>query len=403
MPCQLGITSMSLGWSAAGHQLEHKLELAHQYGYKGIELFWDDLRDLALRKFKQTADDYKLSDPSAEPSHTAQVMAAHHIRQICQHLDIFIICLQPFAGYEGLKDLVAKQKLMDKLHRWFELAHILNTDMIQIPSSFAPAEHMSEDLSVIVQDFQVLADLGAQQSPPLRFVHEALCFGTRVNLWETSWDVVKRVDRDNFGLCLDSFNIAGRIYADPASPTCKTLDADEAVRRSLELMVKDLDMSKVFYVQIVDAERLTTPLNTQTFYDAGLVPRMNWSRNCRLFYGEEDRGGFLPIREIAETFFNKLGFQGWVSLELFNRRMGDKDKEVPEELARRGAISWAKLVHDLKLDVVPLPSSVSVEESLVGEESSVADEASSPEGDESSESSEDPTSPKHTASQSSVY
>ncbi|KAJ4397499.1 hypothetical protein N0V93_001729 [Gnomoniopsis smithogilvyi] len=393
MPCQLGITSMSLGWAAAGHQIEHKLELAQQYGYKGIELFWDDLRDLALRRFKQTTEDHKLTDPSSEPSHAAQVAAAHHIRQMCQNLDIFIICLQPFLGYEGLKDPVAKQKLMDKLHRWFDLAHILETDMIQIPSSFAPAEHMSDDLSVIVQDLQGIADLGAQQNPPLRFVHEALCFGTRVDLWETSWEVVKRVDRDNFGLCLDSFNIAGRIYADPTSHSCKTQDAEEAVKKSLELMVKDLDMKKVFYIQIVDAERLATPLNTQPFYDATLVPRMNWSRNCRLFYGEEDRGAFLPIREIAETFFHKLGFEGWVSLELFNRRMSDKGADVPEELARRGAISWGKLVRDLKLDVFPPPISISEEGSLVGEDSSVADEVSSPEGCELSDSSEEAFSP----------
>lgn len=380
---------MSLGWSAAGHHIEQKLELAHQYGYQGIELFWDDLRDLALRRFKQTPDDHKLTDPSAEPSHAAQVAAAHHIRQLCQDLDIFIICLQPFSGFEGLKDPVAKQKLLDKLHRWFELAHVLETDMIQIPSSFASPEQMSADLSDIVQDLRAVADLGAQQTPPLRFVHEALCFGTRVDLWETSWDVVKRVDRANFGLCLDSFNIAGRIYADPTATTCKTPDAEEAVRKSMELMVKDLDMKKVFYVQIVDAERLATPLHTQPFYDATLVPRMNWSRNCRLFYGEEDRGAYLPIKAIAETFFHTLGFEGWVSLELFNRRMSDKEKDVPEELARRGAISWGKLVRDLKLEVVPVPISVSEEGSLVGDESSVADEVSSREGDSLSESSEE--------------
>lgn len=384
---------MSLGWAAAGHQIEHKLELAHQYGYKGIELFWDDLRDLALRKFKQTPDDHKLTDPSSEPSHASQIAAAHHIRRLCQNLGIYIICLQPFSGYEGLKDPAAKQQLMNKLHRWFELAHILETDIIQIPSSFAPAENMSDDLSVIAKDLQNIADLGAQQNPPLRFVHEALCFGTRVDLWETSWEVVKMVDRENFGLCLDSFNIAGRIYADPTSTTCKTANAEEAVKKSMELMVKDLDMKKVFYVQIVDAERLMTPLNTQTFYDATLVPRMNWSRNCRLFYGEEDRGGFLPIKEIAETFFHKLGFEGWVSLELFNRRMSDKGADIPEELARRGAISWGKLVHDLKLDVFPPPARIAEEGSLHGEESSIADEASSPEGDRSSESSEEPVSP----------
>ncbi|CAN8100982.1 unnamed protein product [Discula destructiva] len=390
MPCQLAITSMSLGWAAAGHHIEHKLDLAHQYGYKGIELFWDDLRDLALRRFKQTPEDHRLTEPTSEPSHAAQITAAHYIRELCARLDIFIICLQPFAGYEGLKNPDAKKKLLEKLDRWFELAHVLQTDMIQIPSSFAPAEDMTDDLDIIAQDLRYIADLGAQQSPPFRFVHEALCFGTRVDRWETSWEVVKRVDRENFGLCLDSFNLAGRIYADPASATCKTPDAEEAVQKSMELMVKDLDMKKVFYVQIVDAERLTAPIHTQSFYDATQIPRMNWSRNCRLFYGEQDRGAFLPIRQIAETFFNSLGFEGWVSLELFNRRMSDKGEDVPEELARRGAISWGKLVRDLKLRTDHPPMSVTEEASLVGEDSSVADEASSPDfEDRSSDSSEE--------------
>lgn len=148
----------------------------------------------------------------------------------------------------------------------------------------------------------------------------------------------------------------------------------------MALMVETLDMSKVFYVQIVDAERLNEPISKQSFYDPTQIPRMNWSRNCRLFYGEEDRGGFLPIRQIAETFFHDLGFKGWVSLELFNRRMSDEGSHVAEELAYRGAVSWAKLVRDLQLKTDHKPIEISEEGSLAGEESSVADEASSPEG-----------------------
>lgn len=368
---------MSLGWAAAGHRIEDKLDLAHRYGYRGIELFWDDLRDLALRVFKNTPEDHALTDPAAEPSHAAQLAAAHHIQELCERFDLHIICLQPFAGYEGRMSPEAKKGLEEKLHRWFELAGALKTDMIQIPSSFLPAKDVSDDLDVIVKDLQHIADLGLPSN--LRFVFEALCFGTRVDRWETSWNVVKRVNRDNFGLCLDSFNIAGRIYADPTSITGKTPDAEEAVQKSMDLMVKDIDLKKVFYVQIVDAERLRAPLETQSFYDPAQIPRMNWSRNCRLFYGEQDKGAYLPIREIAETFFNKLGFQGWVSLELFNRRMADQGPHVSEELARRGAISWAKLVHDLGLKTDQPPISITREPSLNGDDTSVSEEVSSPE------------------------
>lgn len=337
---------MSLGHAAAGHSLSHKLDLLHKYGYSGVELFYADLLDHASQ-FEKTSPTLH-SDNT--PSHTAQLAAARDVRQLCAARGITIICLQPFAHYEGLLDRSAHEQHIEKLKLWMELAHELGTDMIQVPSSFAPASQVSEDMNLIVSDLQKIADIGAAANPPLRFVYEALCWGTRVDLWETSWDVVKRVDRPNFGLCLDSFNIAGRIYADPASPEGKTPNAEQVVAQSMEKLIKEVDVKKVFYVQIVDAERLLSPLvEGHAFYNPEQPTRMSWSRNCRLFYGEREHGAYLPIKEIAEVFFHKLGFEGWVSLELFNRRMNDTDKGVPEELAQRGAVSWGKLVQDLGL------------------------------------------------------
>ena len=318
MPCKLGITSMSLGRATAGHSLTHKLDMAYKYGYQGIELFYEDLIHEAAARFDST-----VTDADVEPSKTAQIAAARHIRTLCADRHLTIICLQPLAHYEGLLDRKAHSEQIEKLHFWIELAHELGTDMLQVPSSFLPASQVSEDMDLIVSDLQELADIGAAASPPIRFVYEALCWGTRANLWETSWEIVKKVDRSNFGLCLDSFNIAGRIYADPAAETGKTENAEEVVRRSMERLVKEIrpNISKVFYVQIVDAERLSSPLvEGHAFYHPEQPSRMSWSRNCRLFYGEKEYGAYLPIREIAETIFHKLGFDGWVSLELFNRR-----------------------------------------------------------------------------------
>ena len=192
--------------------------------------------------------------------------------------------------------------------------------------------------------------MGLAANPPIRFAYESLCWSTRVDVWERCWEVVRRVDRPNFGMCLDTFNIAGRIFADPAVANGRTPNAEEAVRQSMARLVREVDVSKVFYVQVVDAERLEEPLiEGHPFYNPEQPARMSWSRNCRLFYGEKDRGAYLPVKEIAWAFFHGLGFQGWVSLELFNRRMADTGPEVPEELAKRGAISWAKLIKDMKL------------------------------------------------------
>lgn len=339
MPCRLAITSMSLGRCFAGHSFSHKLDMAQAYGYKGIELFYEDLADIAHQLDNET---------------TAQneIQAAEIIQKMCAQRDLSILCLQPFAGYEGLLDRDEHTKRLEQLKFWFQLAKTLGTDIVQIPSSFLPTSQVSEARTLIISDLQEVADMGLQENPPIRYVYEALCWGTRVDHWEQSWEIVQAVDRPNFGLCLDTFNIAGRIYADPSSTTGMVPNADQAVRESIARLISTIDVKKVFYVQVVDAERLEKPLvKGHEYYDAEQPCRMSWSRNCRLFYGEKERGAYLPVVELSKAIFHGLGFEGWVSLELFNRRMSDTDEDVPRELASRGAVSWAKLVQDMGLNV----------------------------------------------------
>ncbi|KAI1499019.1 xylose isomerase-like TIM barrel [Biscogniauxia marginata] len=348
MPCKLAITSMSLGRCHAGHSLSHKLDMARLYGYKGIELFHEDLADIAKDLHGSSVAENELE-------------AARIIRQLCQERGLAIICLQPLLHYEGLLDRQEHLRRLEKLSFWFQLARVLDTDIVQIPSNFLPASALSEDRSVAVADLQRVADMGLRERPPIRFVYEALCWGTRCDTWEQSWEVVQAVDRANFGLCLDTFNIAGRIYADPTAPSGRTLDCHEVVRESVARLVATVDVRKVFYVQVVDAERLAAPLvEGHEFYDAAQPARMSWSRNCRLFYGEKDQGAYLPVEEISRAIFQGLRFEGWVSMELFNRRMADADDVVPRELASRGAIAWEKLVRDMELRVdLPAPGILS--------------------------------------------
>ncbi|KAI0126310.1 xylose isomerase-like protein [Xylariales sp. AK1849] len=345
MSCRLAITSMSLGRCFAGHSFSHKLDMAQAYGYKGIELFYEDLSDIANQ----------LDGGSSTEN---ELRAAEIVRKMCQERDLAILCLQPFAQYEGLLDRDEHSRRLDQLKYWFQLAKILETDIVQIPSSFLPASEISGDMSPIVADLREVADMGLQEEPPIRFVYEALCWGTHVDLWEQSWEIVQAVNRSNFGICLDTFNIAGRIYADPASSSGTTPDCDNVVRESISRLLSTVDVRKVFYVQVVDAERLKRPLvEGHQFYNAEQPCRMSWSRNCRLFYGEQDRGAYLPVTEISRAIFQGLGYRGWVSLELFNRRMADQDEAVPRELASRGATSWAKLQRDMKLGVKASPHS----------------------------------------------
>ncbi|BCS25903.1 sugar phosphate isomerase/epimerase family protein [Aspergillus puulaauensis] len=348
MALKIGIPTMSLSRPGL-HLLDDKLRTAAQHGFQGIELFIDDLTHLASTKFNNSL-----------------LAAAKHTSALAQSLNLTIICLQPFGFYEGLLDRTQTTTLLtQKLPLWFSLAKTLNTDLIQIPANFLQndpdtgAPRTTGDLHTIVTDLQQIADIGAAQG--FRFVYEALCWSTHINTWEASWEVVHRVNRPNFGLCLDSFNIAGRIYADPESPSGKTADADAAVAQSIRTLrgkvsSGELDIKKIFYIQLVDGERLSAPLDeSHPFYVAGQPARMNWSRNARLFPCEEERGGYLPVLEIARAFF-EIGFEGWVSLELFSRTCNDVDPATPAVHAARGMESWRKVVRALGLGVeVPGP------------------------------------------------
>ncbi|KAL7818534.1 xylose isomerase-like protein [Trichoderma gracile] len=332
------ICTVSLGRSSAGHSLEHKLDMAAKYGFQAVELFFEDLLDLAKTM------------PGGEPM-SNQLTAAAIVRQLCDDRKLSILCLQPFMHYEGLVDRELHRRRLGEAKFWVRLAHILGTDLILLPSSFLSPSEVSLSMDVIVQDMVEIAEVGLGASPVVRFAYEALCWGTRVDTWEKSWEVVHRVDRPNFGLCLDTFNIAGRIYADPSVSSGRTENCDEAMEASLRGMVASVDIRKLFLVQMADAEKLSHPLNSNhPFYHSEQPSRMSWSRNARLFYGESHHGGYLPIKRILEVIIRDLGYQGWLSFEVFNRALLDRDERIPEIMARRAAQSWKLMERDLALE-----------------------------------------------------
>lgn len=338
MSYQPAIMSASLG-RAWLHDFDYKIEQAAKAGFKGIEIFYEDLEYLARKISK-----------SDSPDSNHILEAATHVRAICQAQGLEIICLQPFLFYEGLKDREQHDKLIEKMKLWLMIAKNLGTDTIQIPANFLPAEQLTDDLDVHSADLRQLADMGAAENPPIRFAYENLCWSTYVDTWEKTWDMVKRVDRPNFGLCLDTFNIAGRIWADPASSTGKTSTADVDFKASMDRLIEEVDVTKVFFIQVVDAERMETPLvSGHPFHVDGQPARMSWSRNARTFMYEEDRGAYLPVEEVAKAIIQKIGYKGYVSMELFSRTMAEEGQHVPDEHATRGIAAWKKLKERLQL------------------------------------------------------
>jgi 4-hydroxyphenylpyruvate dioxygenase len=335
------ISSMSLG-RAWNHDIAPKLAACARHGFKAIEVFYEDL--------EYAARSLPTSHPAAPPNTSfansteldeQQLAAASYIRQLCDKHNLAILCLQPFMHYEGLISRTEHTKRLKKLSLWFHIAKTLRTDLIQIPSTFLPPSQCTSDLSAIISDFREVADLGLQQSPPIRFAHEALCWGTHTDTWDAAYDIVQAVDRPNFGTCIDTFNLAGRVYGDPTSPTGKTPNADADMAASLAKL-RRIDVSKIFYFEVVDAERLASPLvEGHPWYKPEQNARMSWSRNARLFPFE--RTAYLPILDILRVLTEELGYTGYISFELFNRSMNEVGVNVPEEHAVRGARSWGKL------------------------------------------------------------
>ncbi|KAH1650402.1 hypothetical protein KXX16_007407 [Aspergillus fumigatus] len=323
---------------------QKKLQQAAHQGFKGIEFFYEDLETFAAQS-------------SGGASRLNILKGALRIRHLCTSLQLEIIALQPFWFYEGVLDEAEHNRLIDdKLRFWFEICHILHTDMILIPSNFLPPDpetgepRTTGNRRVIVSDLRQAADLGLAQSPPIRFSYEALAWGNHVDTWEQSWDIVRRVDRPNFGLCLDTFNIAARVYADPASASGMTYNGAKELQRSLARLRQTVDPKRVFLFQVVDGERLKAPLVMgHEWYVAEQPSRMSWSRNARLFAFEE--GGYLPVKDIARTVF-ALGYAGWVSMELFSRTTFDPDPNTPYGHAQRGIASWKTLVTEMQGEMV---------------------------------------------------
>lgn len=343
MKCKPAITTVSLG-SAEFHNIIDKTNEAARHGFTAIELFIDDLESFA-RSISSTP-------PTLAPPPPALLAAASQIRQHCDKLGLTVLNLQPLRFYEGLVDRQQRDRILNEIiPLWIDILQILGADTILVPSNFLPADpetglaRTSGDLGLIIDDLRELADRAAQRKPPVKFAYEALAWGTHVNTWEKSWEIVQAVGRRNLGLAVDTFNIAGIAYADPAADGgLVSHTAENDFRESLHRMATTLDLSKLFIVQIADAERLRQPLiPSHPYYVEGQPSRMSWSRNCRLFLCEHDRGGYLPVISIIEVILN-LGWTGFLAYEVFSRTLTDSDPRIPAIHAERAERSWQRLL-----------------------------------------------------------
>lgn len=204
--------------------LRQKIESAAMAGFRGIEIFENDLL---------------LFDQSPAV-----------VKQIAADNNIDIVALQPFRDFECMPAR-QMQKNMDRAKRKFDLMGELGTETLLICSNVSAqtinnpqlaSEHLSE-----------LAQLARHRN--INIGYEALAWGRYTADYQTAWEIVKQADQVNLGIILDSFHIFAR------GKDLSTID--------------EIPSDKITLIQIADAPWLDMDV-------------LQWSRHFRCFPGQGD-------------------------------------------------------------------------------------------------------------------
>ena len=196
-------------------------------------------------------------------------------------------------------------------HSAFGLA---NTLALKVGSTDSPIP-ISRD--VVTSDLKELADLLAPHN--FRLAYENWCWSTHAPDWKDVWEMAQKVDRPNFGLCLDTFQSAGGDWADPTTTSglleedVKREDLQERFQDSLRNLSATIPAEKIYILQISDAYKPKEPLDPKPD-ENGMRPRARWSLSLRPVPFD---GGYLPVVDFAKAVL-KTGFRGWFSMEVFD-------------------------------------------------------------------------------------
>lgn len=201
-----------------------------------------------------------------------------------------IVAFQPFRDFEGMPE-PQRSRGFERARRKFALMHELGASRILICSNVSPlalggidrAADDLRELGRVAEDFGI--DIG----------FEALAWGRHVWDYRDAWEIVRRADHPRVGLILDSWHMLARGL--PTDP------------------IRAIPADRLTFVQLADAPKMDMDL-------------LQWSRHFRNFPGQGD----LPV----DTFMDAVlatGYDGWLSLEIFNDRFR---MALPRRIAEDG-------------------------------------------------------------------
>ncbi|KAI0628617.1 xylose isomerase-like protein [Trametes polyzona] len=354
-------TALAYSTDSAGmhpsHTLPIKLRAIAEAGFTQAELGFPDLEAYAEQEFPG----YRKLDDRGHGDLDKLVQAAEKIKRLCDDLGLSVLAVHPFAQFEGYEDAQKRAIGFEKAAAWFQVLKALDCQMLQVGST--PDASTSSDYDVIARDLRQLADEAANQNPPIRIAYEMWAWGAHVNTWEDIWEVCKRVDRPNFGLCLDTFQICARAYADPTVANGLLQNPPEGsailhLASSLKALASTVSPEKIFYFQISDGSRRVSPdALKKSAEEQGISPLYAWSNAWRpVPYMDEvcpkssgeSWGGYLPVLDVCDAVL-RTGWRGPWSYEVFYEEdMSKEDKDVPTRWTTAARDSHKLLVKHLK-------------------------------------------------------
>lgn len=231
--------------------LQEKLEAIAAAGFTAVEIFENDL----------------IAFPGSPTD----------VRRICADLGLTIVTCQPFRDFEGMPE-GRRQRVFDRAERKFDLLQELGTDLLFVCSNTSP-EALS-GIDRLAADFSELGERAGRRG--LKIGYEALAWGRHVFDYRDAWEIVRRANRPEVGIVLDSFHI---------------------LARGLDLSaIGTIPRDRISMVQMADAPLLQ-------------MDPLSWSRHWRCLpgQGDLDLAGFM--RALVST-----GYDGVLSLEIFNDR-----------------------------------------------------------------------------------
>ncbi|PWY91490.1 xylose isomerase-like protein [Aspergillus sclerotioniger CBS 115572] len=347
IPNEFGIATLSLG-NAIHHRLQPRLEAAAKAGYRWIDLF-DECWAAYL-------EENGLSGDQLWEATTENLRIARKFGDLVKSLGMRIACTQPLRKIEGIKDPAERRASLDLVAKRFPFMRAFDTDLVFMCANIRTDNGVTSDLRTVARDLAELGDMAraysdADGGPMLRIGYEGLSWATR-NTWASTWEVVRMANRSNVGIIIDVFNMLAVEFADPYNPAghgriYPTLEeSTDVLCASLASLVASVPGDRIFFFQVGDAE-LMDPNTFRPPTDPEVPALLPWSRGHRLYPFESQRGGYMPVHLVAAAVV-ATGYQGPMSLEVFNNSLNVPGQDVAAVHAERGITGLRKLAEAIR-------------------------------------------------------